>query len=115
MRALHDHMTPANIANNEEANLSWREVEACSRLQGLLGAKLLCSDSDDEDYTLSNDTIGSSSRPPTAPNMVHAQFELTQSLQLELIHMRKSQDDRFDVVMRKSQKHDEMMASLFLG
>ena len=56
MRALHDHMTPANIANNEEANLSWREVEACSRLQGLLSAALLASDSNDEDYTLRDDT-----------------------------------------------------------
>jgi hypothetical protein len=38
-----------------------------------------------------------------------------QSLQVELIHMRKSQEDRFDVVMRKSQKHDEALALLFLG
>jgi len=29
--------------------------------------------------------------------------------------MRKSQEDRFDAVMRKSQKHDEALASLFLG
>ena len=115
MRALHDHMTPADIANNEEADLALREAEACSGLHGLLGAALQASDSDDENYTLRDDTTGSSSRPPTAPNMAHAQFELMQSLQVELIHMRKSQDDRFDVVMRKSQKHDEMMASLFLG
>ena len=92
MRALHDHMTPANVVNNEEADLALREVEAHSRLQGLLGASLLDSDSDDKDYTLRDDTAGSSSRPLTAPNMVHAQFELTQSLQLELIHMRKSQE-----------------------
>ena len=32
MRALHDHMTPADIANNEEADLALREVEAHSRL-----------------------------------------------------------------------------------
>ena len=47
--------------------------------------------------------------------MAQAQFELMQSLQAELIHMRKSQEDRFDAVMRKSQKHDEALASLFLG
>ena len=29
--------------------------------------------------------------------------------------MRKSQEDRFDAAMRKSQKHDEALASLFLG
>jgi hypothetical protein len=29
--------------------------------------------------------------------------------------MRKSQEDKFDVVMRKSQKHDEALASLFVG
>ena len=52
MRALHDHMTPANIDNNEEANLALREAEARSGLQGLLGVALLASDSDDEDYTL---------------------------------------------------------------
>ena len=62
-----------------------------------------------------DDTAGSSSRPLTEPNTPHAQFELMQSLQAELIHMRKSQEDRFDAVMRKSQKHDEAMASLFLG
>ena len=102
MRALHDHMTPVDIANNEKANLALREVEACSRLQGLLGATLLGSNSDDEDYTMRDDTAGSSSRPPTAPNTTQAQFELMQSLQSELIHMRKSQKDRFDAVMRKS-------------
>jgi len=79
-----------------------REVEARSGLQGLLGAALLARDSDDEDYTLRDDTAGSSSRPPTEPNTTQAQFELMQSLQVELIHMRKSQEDRFDAVMRKS-------------
>jgi hypothetical protein len=108
-------MTPADIANNEEADLALQEAEARSRLQGLLGATLLGSDSDDEDYTLRDGTAGSSSRPPTAPDMAQAQFELMQSLQSELIHMRKSQEDRFDVVMRKPQKHDEALASLFLG
>jgi hypothetical protein len=73
-------MTPADIANNEEADLALREVEACSRLQGLLGAALLASNSDDEDYTLWDDTVGSSSRPPTEPNTIQAQFELMQSL-----------------------------------
>ena len=77
-------------------------MEAHSGLQGLIGAALLASDSDDEDYTLQDDTMGSSSRPPTKPNMAQAQFELMQSLQAELIHMRKSQEDRFDAVMRKS-------------
>ena len=115
MRALHDHMTPVDIANNEEADLALREAEACSRLQGLLGAALLASDTDDEDYTLQDDTAGSSSKPPTEPNTTQAQFELMQSLQAELIHMRKSQEDRFDAMMRKSQKHDEALASLFLG
>jgi hypothetical protein len=76
MRALHDHMAPADIADNEEANLALREAEAHSGLQGLLGAALLASDSDDEDYTLRGDTAGSSSRPPTEPNMAQAQFEL---------------------------------------
>ena len=76
MRALHDHMAPTDIANNEEADLALREVEARSGLQGLLGAALLTSDSDDEDYTLRDDTAGSSSRPPTAPNTTQAQFEL---------------------------------------
>ena len=90
MRALHDHTTPADIANTEEVDLALREVEARSRLQGLLGAALLGSDNDDEDYTLRDDTAGSSSRPPTASNTAHAQFELMQSLQAELIHMRKS-------------------------
>jgi hypothetical protein len=47
--------------------------------------------------------------------MAQAQFELMQSLQSELIHMRKSQEDMFDAVMRKLQKHDEALASLFLG
>jgi hypothetical protein len=47
--------------------------------------------------------------------MAQAQFELMQSLQLELIHMRKSQEDRFDAMMRKPQKHDEALASFFLG
>jgi hypothetical protein len=108
-------MTPADIANNEEANLALREVEACSRLQGLLGAVLLASNNDDEDYTLQDDTMGSSSRPPTEPNTIQAQFELMQFLQAKLIHMRKTQKDRFDVVMRKSQKHDEALALLFLG
>jgi len=79
-----------------------REAEACSGLQGLLAAALLASDSDYEDYTLRDDTTGSSSRPLTEPNMTLAQFELMQSLQAELIHMRKSQEDRFDAVMRKS-------------
>jgi len=102
MRALHDHMAPTDIVNNEEADLALREAEANSRLQGLLGAALLASDSDDEDYTLRDDTAGSSSRPPTEPNTAQAQFELMQSLQAELIHMRKSQEDRFDAVMRKS-------------
>jgi hypothetical protein len=115
MRALHDHMTPADIANNEEADLALREAEAHSRLHGLLGAALLGSDSDDEDYTLRDDTAGSNSRAPTAPNMAQAQFELMQSLQSELIHMRKSKEDRFDAVMRKSQKHDEALTSLFVG
>ena len=69
MRALHDHMTLANIANNEEAGLALREAEARSGLQGLLGAALLASDSDDEDYTLRDDTTGSSSRPSTELNM----------------------------------------------
>jgi hypothetical protein len=87
MRALHDHMTTADIANNEEADLALREAEACSGLQGLLGAALLGSDSDDEDYTLQDGTARSSSRPPTAPNTAEAQFELMQSLQAELIHM----------------------------
>ena len=32
MRALHDHMTPADIANNEETDLALQEVEACSGL-----------------------------------------------------------------------------------
>ena len=76
MRALHDHMTPADIANNEEVDLSLREAEARSRLQGLLGAALLASDSDDEDYTLWDDTAGSSSRPPTEPNTAQVKFEL---------------------------------------
>ena len=76
IRALHDHMTPANIANNEEANLALREIEACSGLQGLLGAALLASDNDDEDYTLWDDTAGSSSRPPTEPNTAQVKFEL---------------------------------------
>ena len=71
MRALHDHMTPANITNNEEAGLALREAEACSGLQGFLSVALLASDSDDEDYTLWDDTAGSSSRPPTEPNMTH--------------------------------------------
>jgi hypothetical protein len=102
MRALHDHMTPVDMANNEEANLALRESEAHSGLQGLLGAAVLGSDSDDEDYTLRDDTVGSSSRLLTAPNMAQAQFELMQSLQSEPIHMRKSQEDRFDAVMRKS-------------
>ena len=62
-----------------------------------------------------DDTTGSSSRPPIEPNMAHVKFELMQSLQVELIHMRKSQEYRFDAVMRKSQKHDEALASLFLG
>ena len=69
---------------------------------GLLGAALLGSDIDDKDYTLRDDTVGSSSRPPTEPNTAQAQFELMQSLQAELIHMRKSQEDRFDAMMRKS-------------
>jgi hypothetical protein len=107
-------MTPVDIANNEEADLALREAEARSGLQGLLGAALLGSDSDDEDYTLRDDTVGSNSRAPIAPNTTHAQFELMQSLQLELFHMRKSQEDRFDAVMRKSQKHDEALASLFV-
>jgi len=47
--------------------------------------------------------------------MAQAQFELMQSLQAKLIHMRKSQEDRFDAVMSKSQQHDEALASLFLG
>jgi len=38
-----------------------------------------------------------------------------QSLQAELIHMRKSQEDRFDAMMRKLQKHNEALALLFLG
>ena len=33
MRALHDHMTPADIANNEEVDLALREAEACFGLQ----------------------------------------------------------------------------------
>ena len=32
MRAQHDHMTQADIANNEEVDLALREVEACSGL-----------------------------------------------------------------------------------
>jgi hypothetical protein len=36
MWALHDHMTPTNIANNEEDDLALREAEARSRPQGLL-------------------------------------------------------------------------------
>ena len=72
MRALHDHMTPTDIANNEEADLALREAEAHSRFQGLLGAALLASDNDDEDYTLRDDTVGSSSRPPTEPNTAQA-------------------------------------------
>jgi hypothetical protein len=32
MRALHDHMTPADIANNEEVDLALREAKACSGL-----------------------------------------------------------------------------------
>ena len=32
MRALHDHMTLANIANNEEADLALLEAEAHSGL-----------------------------------------------------------------------------------
>jgi hypothetical protein len=80
MRALHDHMTPADIANNEEADLALWEAEARSGLQGLLGAALLGSDNDDEDYTLRDDTAGSNSRAPTAPNTAQAQFDLMQSL-----------------------------------
>jgi hypothetical protein len=72
MRALHDHMTPADIANNEEADLALREAKARSRLQGLLGVALLGSDSVGEDYTLRDDTAGSSSRPPTTPNTTQA-------------------------------------------
>ena len=91
----------------------------------MIGAALL-GDSDDEDYTLPHEppdrmlglhdhTAGSSSRPPAEPKIAPAQFEIMQSLQSELIHMRKSHEDRFDVVMRKSQKPDEALASLFLG
>jgi hypothetical protein len=36
MWALHDHMTPTNIAKNEEDDLDLREAEARSRPQGLL-------------------------------------------------------------------------------
>ena len=68
MRALHDHMTPGDIANNEETDLALREAEAHFGLQGLLRAALLVSDSDDEEYTLWVDTTGSSSRPSTEPN-----------------------------------------------
>jgi hypothetical protein len=32
MRALYDDMTPADIANNEDADLALRELEACSGL-----------------------------------------------------------------------------------
>ena len=52
MRALHDHMMPADIANNEEADLALQEAEAHFGLQGLLGVALLASDNDDKDYTL---------------------------------------------------------------
>ena len=115
LRALHDHMAPIDIANNEEADLALREAEAHFGLQGLLAAALLASNNDDEDYTLWDDIAGSSSRPPTKPNKAQAQFEVMQSLQVELIHMRKSQEDMFDAVMRKSKKQDEALASLFLG
>ena len=41
LRAVHDQMTTADLASNEEADLALREAKACSGLQCLIGVALL--------------------------------------------------------------------------